>query len=437
LKTCKFLYMNQCEIGSVNEKGIISELRVLGNGLGAEIGAAIAVELGGVTYAPLHDHIGNLVCLVSIETGLPVASYRYSAFGVLESFFGNVTSPWLFSSKRADAESNFIYFGRRYYSPNEGRWITKDPLGDRDGPNLYAYVQNRPLTLFDLFGLLGQTGHRGHAVRSSVSWTLNKLNSTISYAGSTIETIGRELFTPLDPFRYSLEGAGRFLQGNVNVFTRSWDASCVANKIDGWSKLDMWVGALTGVGTTIEGGIHFGKQISKYMHGTEVNCLTHPSRGMVWDLCYAAITVAGFQTQATRYYANMIANAYYTMKDNGIENPRLYLYAHSRGGAELARAMELIPNEVKKNMHVYTFGTAYFIEPSGVADAQNYVNGRDMVPLLSEIYSPCNKSNVVSTTHPSRNFLSFITDHFLSSPGYNLTIRRLCKNIIEKEVSYE
>src|SRR5262249_36533942 len=43
--------------------------------------------------------------------------------------------------------------GRRYYDPECGCFITKDPLGDRDGPNLYAFVSNNPLTHVDLFGL--------------------------------------------------------------------------------------------------------------------------------------------------------------------------------------------------------------------------------------------------------------------------------------------
>jgi hypothetical protein len=46
-----------------------------------------------------------------------------------------------------------VYFGRRYYAPNIGRWITPDPIGFNDGPNLYAYVHNNPLTAIDLYGL--------------------------------------------------------------------------------------------------------------------------------------------------------------------------------------------------------------------------------------------------------------------------------------------
>jgi len=53
------------------------------------------------------------------------------------------------------------------YDPEVGRWLTPDPLGFADGPNLYAYVHNNPLTFVDPDGLfteeakdfLGSTMH--------------------------------------------------------------------------------------------------------------------------------------------------------------------------------------------------------------------------------------------------------------------------------------
>ena len=51
-----------------------------------------------------------------------------------------------------------MYFGKRYYSPALGRWVTPDPAGFIDGPNLYAYVHNRPLSLLDPYGLASTEG---------------------------------------------------------------------------------------------------------------------------------------------------------------------------------------------------------------------------------------------------------------------------------------
>jgi len=41
----------------------------------------------------------------------------------------------------------------RAYDPGTGRWLSRDPLGFVDGPNLYAYVLNNPVNLVDHTGL--------------------------------------------------------------------------------------------------------------------------------------------------------------------------------------------------------------------------------------------------------------------------------------------
>ena len=157
----RYLYQGQNEIACVDADGTITELRILGIGIDAEIGSAIALELQGKAYAPIHDNHGNIVCLIDAETGNPSETYRYSAFGeekifdasglpVPHSMLGN---PWRFASKRKDAETGWIHFGRRYYDPENGRWTTPDPLGFDDGANLYAYLHHNPLNAYDAYGL--------------------------------------------------------------------------------------------------------------------------------------------------------------------------------------------------------------------------------------------------------------------------------------------
>ncbi|MCP5469721.1 MAG: hypothetical protein H7A36_04355 [Chlamydiales bacterium] len=142
------------------EIGTPFELRILGEGKGAEIGASILLKLHGTCYIPTHDHRGCLVALSDLNGNL-VEDYKYTAFG--EELTGHTLSPWRFASKRHDED--LVYFGRRYYSPSQGRWITPDPIGFSDGPNLYAYVNNKPHTLMDLHGLFCMP-FRGSGMRS-------------------------------------------------------------------------------------------------------------------------------------------------------------------------------------------------------------------------------------------------------------------------------
>jgi hypothetical protein len=54
------------------------------------------------------------------------------------------------------------YYGYRYYSPELGRWINRDPIGERGGLNLYGLEHNLPTTSYDVLGLLssGEIGDR-------------------------------------------------------------------------------------------------------------------------------------------------------------------------------------------------------------------------------------------------------------------------------------
>ncbi len=121
-----FLYDNQNEIGSLDEALNLKDLRILGHAPHAEIGAAVGIELQGKLYAPIHDLQGNIAVLLPIHHEEPSIS-RYSAFGE-EKSTGHAKSPWRYSSKRTDERSGLVYYGRRFYSPELGRWLTPPTL---------------------------------------------------------------------------------------------------------------------------------------------------------------------------------------------------------------------------------------------------------------------------------------------------------------------
>ncbi len=54
---------------------------------------------------------------------------------------------------RQPNDPGMFYYGFRYYSSETGRWLSRDPIGERGGLNLYAFVGNDGVNLWDLLGL--------------------------------------------------------------------------------------------------------------------------------------------------------------------------------------------------------------------------------------------------------------------------------------------
>ena len=161
-KVFRFFYLGSIEIGSLDEKGEIFELKVPIDP--NTLSPSIAFEIQKETYVPMYDLLGNVSCLIDPERRAVVESYQHSAFGEEKIISrrgralrrSSIENPWRYQNARFDEESHLIYFGVRYYDPEMGRWISPDPAGDFDGPNLYAYCHNNPLTYTDPFGLAAQ-----------------------------------------------------------------------------------------------------------------------------------------------------------------------------------------------------------------------------------------------------------------------------------------
>ncbi|EKE02807.1 MAG: hypothetical protein ACD_20C00329G0001, partial [uncultured bacterium] len=159
-KNESYIYDGQNEIGSLDDNGNIKTFRILADIANAEIGSAISLEIHNNIYVPVYDFQGNIVSLQDLNQN-EIESYSYSSFGEKKIYDDSnheiktsyIENPWQYLSKRLDEETNLVFFGRRYYDPEAGRWLTPDPKGFENGLNLYAYVLNDPLIKLDLYGL--------------------------------------------------------------------------------------------------------------------------------------------------------------------------------------------------------------------------------------------------------------------------------------------
>ena len=78
----------------------------------------------------------------------------YDGFGRTLSATGTLASTFRhrFSTKYLDDETDFYYYGHRYYASELARWTTRDPIGEDGGLNLYSFCANDPINSYDLLG---------------------------------------------------------------------------------------------------------------------------------------------------------------------------------------------------------------------------------------------------------------------------------------------
>ncbi len=117
------------------------------------VGGLLYVKINGVIYIPWYDAYGNIMGYWDAE-GHIVAEYTYDAFGKLIASSGPMADAFSlrYSTKYFDSETGFYYYGYRFYSPELMRWITRDPIGEAGGVNLYAMCENM-MHSYDALGL--------------------------------------------------------------------------------------------------------------------------------------------------------------------------------------------------------------------------------------------------------------------------------------------
>jgi RHS repeat-associated protein len=94
--------------------------------------------------------------IVSYEEYTPYGSTSYQAVR------SQTETPkrYRYTGKERDEESGLYYHGARYCAPWLARWISADPLGLEDGPNLYCYARANPVRYLDPSGTLSKENEK-------------------------------------------------------------------------------------------------------------------------------------------------------------------------------------------------------------------------------------------------------------------------------------
>jgi len=414
LEKRRFLYENNREIGSCDEKGNIVELRSLGIGLCGELGATTAIEIEGKPYVPIHDHRGSISCLIDPERKAPVSWYRYTAFGECESFSNfedGVYSPWTFCSKRAHDASGLIFFGQRYYSPQMGRWITQDPLGTPEGINNYVYVQNNPMGFVDPYGLFSVSSF-WHSLYGAVKrgfdcvhTTIHNLKNQYSFmeeAGPAINFILENIFgtntLAMAGYYSGPSEQGVLGNGEINEKVRVTLINGILNaRIDFKQTLEF---------------------MSEVHGGTNIHYFFDATSGWTGDMFKSFLARLGFVSPQAKELAQTWQNLIEEM--GGIDGGgKIIHYAHSIGATHTKTALSLLSPEERAMIQVYTFGSPTMIYGEGTQNVLNFMSVRDGVSLLDPYGFICGVLGVYDEIVPIGTWLGIpLIDHTFNGGSY-------------------
>ncbi|MFA7054262.1 MAG: RHS repeat-associated core domain-containing protein, partial [Kiritimatiellia bacterium] len=128
---------------------------------------------GWFTYA--FDQAKNVTELFDSAGGI-AAAYDHGPFGEDMAAAGPAAglNPFRFSSEVWDGALGLVCYTFRPYNPLDGRFISRDPIEEQGGLNLYGFVGNDPVNKIDSLGreIIGTEGN----------WTYSALWGTVPYS---------------------------------------------------------------------------------------------------------------------------------------------------------------------------------------------------------------------------------------------------------------
>ena len=111
----------------------------------------LALQKDGTWFTYGYDITKN-VCELFGPNGYIRTTYSYTPFGSVSASENGVVQNFQWSSEYYDSELDLVYYNYLHYSPSLGRFLSRDPIAEQGGLNLYAFVGNSPIIQTDSLG---------------------------------------------------------------------------------------------------------------------------------------------------------------------------------------------------------------------------------------------------------------------------------------------
>ncbi len=106
------------------------------------------VVQGDASYFYTRDHLGSIREMIDASGG-GRARYDYDLWGQRERLAGDLDADLGYTGHFTHQGAKMVMAPFRQYDAALGRWLSRDPIGEAGGLNLYGYVHSDPINYVD------------------------------------------------------------------------------------------------------------------------------------------------------------------------------------------------------------------------------------------------------------------------------------------------
>ncbi|WP_146021300.1 RHS repeat domain-containing protein [Akkermansia muciniphila] len=148
----RYMYRGYLQIAAIDAVSGVFRWFLFWDPTQPEAARPLAIRKDGTWYAYGWDLTKNVTEIFG-KAGYLRTVYTYTPYGEAAAE-GDVTQPIQWSSEYNDEELGLVYYNYRHLNPHDGRWISRDPIMEQGGWNLFAFVKNQPTFLKNYVGLI-------------------------------------------------------------------------------------------------------------------------------------------------------------------------------------------------------------------------------------------------------------------------------------------
>lgn len=165
------------------------------------------------------DHQGSVIA-TSNAAGQAAGFTNYSPHGEFGTGAGGVAltapptgSPFGYTGRQWDARAGLYQYRARYYDPVLGIFLSMDPIGTKDDPNLYGYVAQDPVNKTDPTGLQSHRDETPHRSSSGGNTSARTRVDTQTAATAASRVDAAVTATSNAPSRVTVDEGGQVRTG--------------------------------------------------------------------------------------------------------------------------------------------------------------------------------------------------------------------------------